>query len=95
LHSKEFDMKSFDLDSDDDNDMQNVELHTVKQKPQPQAATTTELEKEKEPTDENNISLYQESSKQYSMKPKAKMLPMDKIRPTSKYSTCTAYITPI
>jgi hypothetical protein len=74
--------------------MQNVELQTVKQKPQPQAAIT-ELEKEKEPTDENNMSLYQESSKQYSMKPKAKMLPMDKIRPTSKYSTCTAYITPI
>jgi hypothetical protein len=88
LHSKEFDMKSLDLDDDDDdddNDMQDVEMTKEQEEPQRVAAVAAAATEFQLPNDSfNSIPLHQECSQQLDMKPNKKMLPMDKIRPTSK-----------
>jgi hypothetical protein len=97
LHSKEFSINTLDLDNDvdndgdndnddDGNDMQDVEIqepakHVAFEESESKSAPVAAA-----PT-HSTIPLHQEEYlEQFHMKPKAKMLPMDKIRPTSKYN---------
>jgi hypothetical protein len=70
LHSKELDMGHLDLLDEDEDEEQTRLLSTPPVQQRPQ---------------HHPHSLYQESNQQVHLKPNAKMLPLSKIRPTSKY----------
>jgi hypothetical protein len=91
-HSKEFDVDSIDLMDANRSSMQDIPLNeSLKQRATSNESTTSENSSARQSVQPRPTilgpPLLQESTEEYDLKPKGKMLPLTKIRPTSKLFT--------
>ena len=98
LHSREFSVESLDLSKEDINEYTKEELDQKMQKSKSKKKKKNKKRNKGEPpkaastgignssTAKHQCPLHQKSSQNYDVKPNGKLLPMSKIRPTSKFS---------